>query len=89
MLTKNNVTQKYYRDGAEITADEYEALLAQAKEKASYVNKLAKGEIAIEDVPAAWQEEILRRADERIAAAQEEPDLTADEALGIILGGEF
>lgn len=64
-------------------------MLAQAKEKASYVNELVKGEIAIEDVPAAWQEEIRRRADERIAAAQEEPDLTADEALGIILGGEF
>lgn len=87
MLTKNNVTQKYYRNGTEITADEYEALLAEAKKKTAYVNKLVKGEITIDDVPAEWQEEIQRRVDERIAVAQEEPDLTADEVLDIILGG--
>lgn len=87
MLTKNNVTQRCYRNGAEITAEEYEAFLAEAKKKTAYVNKLVKGEITIADVPAEWQEEIQRRVDERIAAAQEESDLTAEEALDIILGG--
>lgn len=87
MLVKNSVAQKYYRDVVEITEEEYEAFLAEAKEKTVYVSKAAKGEITIADVPAEWQEEIQRRVDERIAAAQEESDLTAEEALDIILGG--
>ena len=43
----------------------------------------------IDAVPAAWQEEIQRRVDERIAAEGEaaEQDISAEEALDIILGG--
>ena len=76
--------------GTEITEAEYNALLSEIREKASLVNRLYNGEITIDDVPTEWQEEIQRRVDERIAAegAAEEQDLSAEEALNIILGGE-
>ena len=76
--------------GTEITEAEYNALLAEIREKAALVNKLYSGEITIDDVPTEWQEEIQRRVNERIAAegAAEEQDLSAEEALNIILGGE-
>ena len=76
--------------GVEITEAEYNALLAEIREKAALVDKLYSGEITIDEVPEAWQEEIQRRVDERIAAegAAEEQDLSAEEVLNIILGGE-
>ena len=76
--------------GTEITEAEYNALLAEIREKAALVDKLYNGEITIDDVPAAWQEEIQRRVDERMAAEGEaaEQDIPAEKALGIILGGE-
>lgn len=76
--------------GTEITEAEYNALLAEIREKAALVDKLYGGEIDIGDVPTAWQEEIQRRVDERIAAegTAEEQDIPAEEALAIILGGE-
>lgn len=75
--------------GTEITEAEYKALLSEIREKADLVDKLYGGEIAIGDVPADWQEEIQRRVDERIAAdgLAEEQDISAEEALDIILGG--
>ena len=76
--------------GTEITEAEYNALLAEILKKADLVDKLYSGEITIDDVPTDWQEEIQRRVDECIAAegAAEEQDISAEEALGIILGGE-
>ena len=76
--------------GTEITEAEYNALLAEIREKAALVDKLYSGEITIADVPTEWQEEIQRRVDERIAAegAAAEQDIPAEEALDIILGGE-
>lgn len=76
--------------GTEITEAEYNALLAEIREKAALVDKLYSGEITLDAVPAEWQEEIQRRVDERIAAegAAEEQDISAEEALDIILGGE-
>lgn len=76
--------------GVEITEAEYNALLAEIREKAALVEQLYNGEITIDDVPTEWQEEIQRRVNERIAAegAVEEQDLSAEEALNIILGGE-
>ena len=73
----------------EITDEEYNRLLTEIREKADYVNKLYSGEITIEDVPTEWREEIQRRVDERIAAegAAAEQDISAEEALDIILGG--
>ena len=76
--------------GMEITQAEYNSLLTEIREKAALVNKLYSGEITISDVPTEWQEEIQRRVDERIAAegAAEEQDISAEEALDIILGGD-
>ena len=75
--------------GTEITEAEYNALLAEIREKAALVDKLYSGEITIDDVPVDWQDEIQRRVDECIAAEgiAEEQDISAEEALDIILGG--
>ena len=75
--------------GEEITEAEYNALLSEIREKAALVDKLYGGEITIDEVPADWQEEIQRRVDERIAAegSAEEQDISAEEALEILLGG--
>ena len=75
--------------GEEITEAEYNALLSEIREKAALVDKLYSGEITIDEVPADWQEEIQRRVDERIAAegTAEEQDISAEEALDILLGG--
>lgn len=77
------------RGGVEITESEYNALLSEIREKAALVNKLYSGEITIDAVPADWQEEIQRRVDERIAAEgiAEDQDISAEEALEILLGG--
>ena len=76
--------------GIEITEEEYIAALSEIREKAALVDKLYSGEITIAEVPADWQEEIQRRVDERIAAEGEadQQDISAEEALDIILGGE-
>lgn len=76
--------------GTEITEAEYNTLLAEIREKAALVDKLYSGEITLDDVPTDWQEEIQRRVDERIAAegTAAEQDISAEEALTIILGGE-
>ena len=75
--------------GVEITEAEYNALLSEIREKAALVDKLYSGEITIDAVPVEWQEEIQRRVDERVAAegAAEEQDISAEEALEILLGG--
>ena len=75
--------------GMEITEAEYNALLSEIREKAALVDRLYSGEITIDDVPTEWQEEIQRRVNERIAAegSAEEQDISAEEALEILLGG--
>lgn len=75
--------------GTEITEAEYNALLAEIREKAALVDKLYSGEITLDEVPADWQKEIQHRVDERIAAegTAEEQDISAEEALDILLGG--
>ena len=76
--------------GVEITEAEYNRLLAEIREKAELVNKLYSGEITLDDIPTEWQEEIQRRVDERIEAEGEAAlqDISAEEALDIIIGGE-
>ena len=74
--------------GVEITEAEYNALLADIREKAALVNQLYNGEITIADVPEAWQEEIQRRVNERITAdgeAAEQP-VSGDEFLSMLEG---
>lgn len=75
--------------GTEITESEYNALLSEIREKAALVDKLYSGEITIADVPTDWQDEIKRRVDERRSADGEaaEQDISAEEALNILLGG--
>lgn len=75
--------------GTEITESEYNALLIEIREKAALVYKLYSGEITIDAVPVDWQEEIQRRVDERISAegTAEEQDISAEEAMDILLGG--
>ena len=75
--------------GIEITEEEYNRLLTEIRTKAALVDSLYNGEITIDDVPTEWQEEIQRRVEERIAAEGEaaEQDISAEEALDIILGG--
>ena len=75
--------------GIEITEAEYNTLLSEIQEKAALANQLYKGEITIDVVPAEWREEIQRRVDERIAAegSAGEQDISAEEALDILLGG--
>ena len=75
--------------GTEITEAEYNALLSEIREKAGLVDKLYSGEITIDEVPVEWRDEIQRRVDERIAAegSAEEQDISAEEALEILLGG--
>lgn len=74
--------------GTEITESEYNALLAEIREKADLVNRLYSGEITIDAVPSEWQEEIQRRVDERIAAEGEaaEQDISGDEFLSMMEG---
>lgn len=74
--------------GTEITESEYNALLAEIREKAALVDKLYSGEITLDEVPADWQEEIQRRVNERIAAdgeAAEQP-VSGDEFLSMLEG---
>ena len=91
MLSKNLISGKCYRDGVEITAEEYSAAFEEIKSKTDLANQLYKGEITIDAVPAEWQEEIQRRVDERRDAENadtgDDPELTAEEALEIIMGG--
>ena len=97
----NRYFKKYNSDGAliaigignggtEITEAEYNTILAEIREKAMLTDKLYANEITINDVPEAWREEIQRRVDERIAEQGniDEQELSAEEALSIILGGE-
>ena len=74
--------------GVEITEAEYNALLAEIREKAALVNKLYSGEITLDDVPADWQEEIQRRVNERITAEGEaaEQPVSGDEFLSMLEG---
>ena len=75
--------------GTEISEAEYNALLAEIREKAALADKLYSGEITLDAVPAEWQDEIQRRVNERIAAegTADEQDIPAEEALNILLGG--
>lgn len=74
--------------GTEITESEYNATLSEIREKAALVDKLYSGDITIDAVPAAWQEEIQRRVDERRAAEGEaaEQDISGEEFMNMMEG---
>lgn len=87
MLSKNLISGKCYRDGVEITAEEYSAAFDEIKAKTDLANQLYSGEITIDDIPAEWQAEIQQQVDKRLTEIDDDPELTAEEALNIILGG--
>lgn len=72
--------------GTEITESEYNTLLSGIREKAALVDRLYSGEITIDAVPAAWQEEIQRRVDQRRAAEGEaaEQEISGNEFLSMM-----
>lgn len=75
--------------GIEITQEEYDTLLSEIREKAAYVEKLYTGEITIDNVPEAWCEDVQANVDALKAADEEAAkNISAEEALNIILGGE-
>lgn len=88
MLSKNLISGKCYRDGVEITAEEYSAAFEEIKAKTDLANQLYKGEITIDDVPAEWREEIRQRVEERLAeSVAEDQEISPEEAMEIIVGG--
>ena len=87
MLSKDLIRNRYYRDGIEITVEEYAAELEIIKAKAEWTRKIVSGVANIADVPDEWREEIRRRAEEQLTEISEDPELTSEEALDIILGG--
>ena len=88
MLSKNLISGKCYRDGVEITAEEYSAALEEIKAKTDLANQLYKGEITIDAVPAEWREEIRQRVEDRLAeSGTEDQEISPEEAMEIIVGG--
>lgn len=79
-------------DGTEITEVEYNALMAEIQAKWDYISKLADGTITANDVPAEWRTEVQEAADAIIKAREEAAnmpeEISAEEALDILLGGE-
>jgi hypothetical protein len=67
--------------GDEITEAEYQKLLEQIVEKARFVDLLYSGEIALDDVPSQWREEVRHRAEERKANATIAEEVSAEDAL--------
>lgn len=72
--------------GDEITEAEYNEILNIIREKAMLVERVLAGTISYEDVPADWRDEIQRRVNER-SINQTEQEISAEEALDIIIGG--
>lgn len=77
---------KYYSDGIEITAEEYDSLLAVVTAKAKLVDDISTGKASIDDCPEEWKTEIEERVYER-THENTDTELTAEEALEILLGG--
>lgn len=77
-------------DGQEITKSEYEQLCETINEKNILEDQLYKKKITIDSVPYEWREEIQARVNERIAieGMWDNEEITAEEALAIITGGE-
>ena len=87
MLCKDLIRNRYYRDGIEITVEEYAAELEIIKAKAEWTRKIVSGVADIADVPEEWRAEIQRRAEEQLTEINDDPELTSEEAFNIILGG--
>ena len=87
MLNKDLIRNRYYRDGIEITAEEYAAELEIIKAKAEWTRKVFSGIANIEDVPDEWREEIENNVANLQSSEEEDDEISAEEALAIIMGG--
>lgn len=76
--------------GTEISKEAYEAMLLRIREIASLVDRLCAGQIGIEDVPEDLREEVRKNAEQRLSWQEdaEDEELSAEEALAIIVGGD-
>lgn len=72
--------------GTEITQEEYEVQRAIILQKNELTDKLYRGEIALEDVPEEWREEIKSTVEELIATQGEYQADEIEEALEILRG---
>lgn len=87
MLSKDLIRNRYYRDGIEITAEEYAAEIEIIKAKAEWTRKVFSGIANIEDVPDEWREEIENNVANLQSSEEEDDEISAEEALAIIMGG--
>lgn len=87
MLSKDLIRNRYYRDGIEITAEEYAAELEIIKAKVEWTRKVFSGIANIEDVPDEWREEIENNVANLQSSEEEDDEISAEEALAIIIGG--
>lgn len=73
----------------EITEEEYERLKYEMHEKSVIINKLYRGEITIDSVPEEWRDEVQEKIEAYTAeyGTYDERELSAEDALEIILGG--
>lgn len=87
MLSKDLIRNRYYLDGIEITAEEYAAEIEIIKAKAEWTRKIVSGVADIADVPEEWREEIENNVANLQSSEEEDDEISAEEALAIIMGG--
>ena len=87
MLNRDLIHDRYYRNGVEITAEEYAAEFEIIKAKAEWTRKVFSGTANIEDVPYEWRKEIENNVANLQSSEEEVDEISAEEALAIIMGG--
>lgn len=87
MLNRDLIHDRYYRDGIEITAEEYAAEIEIIKAKAEWTRKVLSGIANIEDVPDEWREEIENNVANLQSSEEGDDEISAEEALEIIMRG--
>lgn len=87
MLNRDLIHDRYYRDGIEIAAEEYAAEIEIIKAKAEWTRKVFSGIANIEDVPDEWREEIENNVANLQSSEEEDDEISAEEALEIIMRG--
>ena len=87
MLSRDLIRNRYYRNSTEITVEEYAAELEIIKAKAEWTRKIVSGVADIADVPNEWREEIENNVANLQSSEEEDDEISAEEALAIIMGG--
>lgn len=87
MLSRDLIRNRYYRNSTEITVEEYAAEIEIIKAKAEWTRKVFSGIANIEDVPDEWREEIENNVANLQSSEEEDDEISAEEALAIIMGG--